>query len=252
MKNSILPTIRVSSCPESFSDEVSNRLFKLLEESCKSQESVSIALSGGKTPGPIYSRLGEKLRSDPLFFPRIRWFQTDERDVPSDHPDNNGGMILRNLFSRFPGQAAFFQVPTISETPDNVALGYEKTLREIINTRNAYIRLDLIILGMGEDGHIASLFPEEDWQRSDGRDFTYFQVKKLNSIRFSLSYPAILNSGKIVFILVGNKKGVVLRKILGENPPGTPAGMLASQKATEWWLDPQAASEISGFPISTL
>src|SRR4051812_8502729 len=123
----------------------------------------AICCSGGSTPKRLYERLAEPDVAARFPWPRVHWFWGDERFVPHNHPDSNYGMIHAALLSRAPVPPGnIHAVPTEGLTPEQAAGAYEQTLRNFCDTPRldtGQPMFDVVLLGIGEDGHTASLFP---------------------------------------------------------------------------------------------
>ena len=122
---------------------------------------MAVALSGGATPRPVYERLAAAPLSERLPWPRIHWFWGDERFVPPDHPDSNYRMVREALLSRVPVPPAnIHPVRTEGISPETAAAEYDAELRRFYHdARRADALFDVTLLGIGADGHTASLFP---------------------------------------------------------------------------------------------
>lgn len=168
---------------------------------------VQIGLSGGNTPRPIYERLANNNEID---FAKVVFFVVDERYVPISHPDSNIGMIEKSLINLLsPKPCDFFGFDT--------SLSWEKAAAEydILLHNKASNGLDLIILGMGNDGHTASLFPfspllaeRNHWAAQSETE--NFAIKK----RLTMTFPVILASKKILLLIRGSEKEASLRELI--------------------------------------
>ncbi|MBF0544583.1 MAG: 6-phosphogluconolactonase [Candidatus Riflebacteria bacterium] len=222
--------------------KAAEEIIRLLKIDYRQGNPVSIALSGGTTPKSVFQQLRSFLQNEPDLFPFIRWFQVDERNVPPEDEQSNQKLIRQNLFSdKIPHQYGLYFVSVNNLNPAATASEYEIVLQTNLQCNNQqHPMIDLVLLGVGEDGHTASLFPECDWQDSHGRIFREFWVEKLKTWRYSLTFDALLASKKIVFLATGSKKAKVLRKVLELRASDIPAGRLTILRDTEWWLDSEA------------
>jgi len=188
----------------------------------------SIALSGGSTPKPLYQLLGqsEELRAKP-----ITWVVVDERYVPIDHPDSNAGMIMKTLK---PERLLRFR--TELGDPVRTAEEFEREWRGL-----GLEHLDVILLGMGDDGHTASLFPGTDVLSVEDRIAAAVYVPKMNTWRVTLTRPVIRAAGLRVVLAAGANK----RPILEEVRAGAeyPIGIVTRGVETWWLVDRNAAPE---------
>ena len=200
----------------------------------------SIALSGGTTPPPLYALLGaDPIRSTLAPFP-IAWVVVDERYVPIDHPDSNAGMIEATLFAqgRCPGHT-FLRFRTELGDPEATARQFEADYLE-----QGVGDLDVVILGMGDDGHTASLFPGTSVLEVEDRIAAAVHVPRLDAWRVTLTKP-VLRAAKLRMVLAaGAKKRPVLDQIRAG--ASYPIAQVTDTGETWWFLDREAAGERSG------
>jgi 6-phosphogluconolactonase len=191
---------------------------------------VNIGLTGGSTPAAAY----ELLRSKSGWSEVDAWL-SDERWVGPDHERSNGAQAASLLMDHVPAR---FYRPSWGEdmTPDESAAAYERTLVDIYGGR----RPDLILLGMGSDGHVASLFPETDAIEETERLYVANHVPQLDEDRLTATYPLLWMARLIVVMVTGSSKAPALAECLQGDQPG---GMLGDGDATvEWHVDREAAS----------
>ena len=174
----------------------------------------SVSLAGGSTPRGLYSRLADDPSlSNQLAWDRIHFFWGDERHVPPDHPDSNYRMAFEAMLSKAPVPAE--NIHRIhSELPDanDAAREYEDELRRFF--KNEMPRFDLILLGMGPDGHTASLFPETEALNERSRWVVANRVEKFNTHRITLTPPVLNNAANVVFLVSGQEKSQTLKSVL--------------------------------------
>ena len=183
----------------------------------------SMALSGGKTPRALYETLSEGS------FDRIDWSRTflfwgDERFVPEDHPESNYRMAKESLLSRIPiPPGNVFPVPTGMRTVESSAIVYEKTVKGFFKGED-FPRFDLVLLGLGEDGHVASLFSGGAGMEETIRWVTSAEAPETYAVRqrITLTFPAINNARTVVMLVTGEKKREILGRVL-KNEGGYPA-----------------------------
>lgn len=196
-----------------------------------------IGLSGGSTPKEMYkvlgtTRLGERLRSR-----EVIWITEDERFVPPDHPESNAGMILETLFAAgLPAAHRFLRFRTELGDPAATALDFEREWREL-----KLENLDVVILGVGEDGHTASLFPGTDILEVSDRIAREVWVPRLNTWRLTLTLPVLRKTpAKYVLAAGASKREVLDRVKKGEDLPIT---RVTSGEGECWWLVDREAYE---------
>lgn len=172
----------------------------------------TIALSGGSTPRAVYERLARDAR---LPWPQIEFCFGDERAVPPDHPDSNARMAAQSLFAS--GRARPEQVHRIEAElpPAEAAARYETTLRAVFPGAGLPC-FDLMLLGLGPDGHTASLFPGTAALSETTRWVTDNWVAKLNTARITLTFPVLNASAEVLCVVSGAEKANALRDVLAD------------------------------------
>jgi 6-phosphogluconolactonase len=214
-----------------------------------SRGSFNVALAGGSTPKALYGLLV----NDPTLRSQVPWdkihlFFGDERHVAPDHPDSNFRMATEAMISKSPLKPE--QVTRIKgEYPDadQAALEYEKTLREYFKLRDGeYPRFDLVLAGMGNEGHTLSLFPGTKALHADGRIVVRNWVGKLYSERITLTAPAASNAAQIIFMVAGADKASALKAVLEGpfEPEQLPAQSLQPKNGKLLWLVDAAAGSM--------
>ena len=208
--------------------------------------SFDVALAGGSTPKALYSLLV----NDPALRSQIPWdkmhlFFGDERHVGPDHPDSNFRMATEAMISKSPLKPQ--QVTRIkgeySDTKQ-AALEYEQALREYFKLKDGeYPRFDLLLAGMGNEGHTLSLFPGTKALHADGRIVVRNWIGKLYTERITLTAPAASNSAEIIFMVTGADKAPALKAVLEGpfEPEQLPAQLLQPQNGKLLWLVDAAA-----------
>jgi len=196
----------------------SARLFAAKVEQAVAARGVArMAISGGSTPQAMF-----KLLADPAqpFLATIPWdklmlYWVDERCVPPDHPDSNYGVCRDLLLSKVPLPAANVFRMEGELPPEEAANRYESYLRNSMKLEGAESpSFDLLALGMGDDGHTASLFPHTEALHETGRIVVANRVPQKDTYRITLTYPVINHAAEVVFELEGPKKPDVLAEVL--------------------------------------
>ncbi len=208
--------------------------------------SFNVALAGGSTPKALYSLLVNDpgLRSQ-VPWDKIHLFFGDERHVAPDHPDSNFRMATEAMISKSPLKPE--QVTRIKgeyADADQAAREYEKALREYFQLKNGeYPRLDLVLAGMGNEGHTLSLFPGTKALHADGRLVVRNWIGKLCAERITLTAPVACNSAEIIFMVTGADKAPALKAVLEGpfEPEQLPAQLLQPQNGKLLWLVDAAA-----------
>lgn len=205
----------------------------------------SVALSGGSTPIPLYALLSSVEYRSKADWKRIHFFWCDERCVPKDHPDSNFKLAYDLLLSNLPvPEQNIHRIHGELEAADAAGL-YETELSNYFG-ESIYPTFDLIFLGVGSDGHTASIFPELNIEAFSSRKVIAVHVMKLNSNRVSLNLPVLNNAATIAFLATGKSKAPILREILENNNAAYPAAQVEPQSGNLFWfLDTDAASLLS-------
>jgi 6-phosphogluconolactonase len=208
-----------------------------------------VALSGGSTPRLLYGLLASDTFRSEVRWDGIHFFFGDERWVPHTHRDSNYKLAKDELFNKVDVNLEnVFPIPTEGLSPDEAAAQYEATLREVFGTREGEVpRFDLIFLGMGPDGHTASLFPHTDVLREEEKLVAATYVEKLTSHRITLTSVVLNAAAEVVFMVVGADKAPALNEVLkGEyNPEEYPSQLLRhAQGNVTWLVDAAAASQL--------
>jgi 6-phosphogluconolactonase len=213
-------------------------------ESCSGP--FSLALSGGSTPRGLHRRLGrESSAMSRVPWTDIHFFWGDERHVPPEHPQSNFRMAQETLFASAP-----IPVQNIhrvhAEAPD-AAVAAEKYERELIsffNLKNGQLpRLDCVLLGIGADGHTASLFPATNALKEKKRLVVANWVEKFQHHRITMTAPVLNHAAQVIFLVSGRQKAEVLKEILeGDYRPDLlPAQLIRPVHGKLLWLVDQAA-----------
>jgi 6-phosphogluconolactonase len=221
-------------------------LLAQLQANDRPQEHFTIALSGGSTPRAFHSVLVAPPYRDQVDWGSLEFFWGDERFAPPDDPESNYRMARETLLLKAPITSdQVHRVPTERGDPAMVAELYEADIRRDMNVLPGQLpRFDLILLGMGPDGHCASLFPHTDALRVRDRLVTANYVPKLDANRITLTVPVINNAAAAVFLVAGADKADALAAVLeGTHDPETyPSQLIAPEHGFLHWLVDRAAA----------
>jgi 6-phosphogluconolactonase len=228
---------------ESNAQALASRVARLIAARIASTEgSISLCLSGGTTPERTYEFLAQFLR-EPRHWQKVHLFWGDERFVPADHQDSNFRMARRALIDHVPIPAAqVHPIPTACGSPEMAALLYEAALREFYGSAALEPQrplFDLTLLGLGEDGHIASLFPGTR-ALNERHAWAAPVIGAKPEPRISLTFPAIEASQEILFIVSGTAKRDILARVLAGDEE-LPATRLATSGVIHIFADKAAA-----------
>ena len=205
----------------------------------------NVALSGGSTPKILYEKLMEHYR-DEIHWNYIDFFWSDERYVPFDHPDSNGGMAFANLLSPLGiDKSQYFPIPTSDNDPHRSAIQYEETIRRYFNAPAHIPSFDLVFLGMGNDGHTASLFPGSKALQETKKLVAANWVEKFEAWRITFTYQLLNKAKHVMFLVSGEDKAGVVKEIIKDGEKKYPAALVNPQDGQLLWLlDVAAAKEL--------
>jgi 6-phosphogluconolactonase len=203
----------------------------------------AVALSGGNTPRALYAALaGGEFRSR-IAWDRVHFFWGDERSVPADHPDSNYRMAYEALLSRVPAPAANIHRIETERGSAEAAAAYEALLRDFFAlSRGALPRFDLVFLGLGEEGHAASLFPGSAALEERERLVVAVYVDKLKTDRVTFTLPLLNSAAEVAFLVSGKSKAAAVKQTLrgGADLPAARVAPLNGRLL--WFLDKEAAA----------
>ena len=207
----------------------------------------TVALSGGSTPRALYSLLAldQTLRLG-VPWDKVFFFWGDERHVPPDHAESNYGMAYAQLLSKVPVPEVNVQ-RFLGEQPDAElsAQRYERELQAFFQLSPGQVpRFDLVLLGLGADGHTASLFPGTMAVKESQRLVSANWISELRSHRFTLTIPVFNNAACVIFLVTGADKAPALRSVLEDLPEAAPlpARLIRPQDGELVWLVDRAAA----------
>lgn len=241
--------LRLVADAEALAQAAAALFVQLTTEAAIARGRAFVALSGGSTP----KRMGELLASDP-YRERVPWekleiFWGDERWVPEASPESNAGVAKRTFLDQVPvPPAQVHPFPTTAADPAAAAAAYEQTLRDVLAQPTGVPVFDLILLGMGDDGHTASLFPGTGALGETEALAVANPVPKLDTVRLTLTYP-VLNAGRDVLFLIGGAgKAETLAAVLEgpKRPDELPSqGIKPTDGRLIWLVDAAAAAKLT-------
>ena len=241
--------IRVLTTPQELFAAAGDEVIRVANEAISTRGRFTIALSGGSTPKSLYNLLATNARTA-LSWEKMFFFWGDERHVPPTDPDSNYRMVQEAMLSKVPVPPAnVFRLAAENPDAEAVAKDYESTLRKFFSLEAGQIpAFDLILLGMGPDGHTASLFPGTDGLKVKSRLVIANWVEKLKTSRLSFTLPMLNGARYVTFLVSGTDKASALKNVLEENVPGEqyPAKLVnPSNGKLIWFIDRAAASQLS-------
>ena len=241
MASSTQLALHIADTPKELAHVAADIIVDLCHTAINEQGKFSLALSGGSTPSNLFNLL-----ATPEYSPKIPWekvlvYWVDERCVAPDHPESNYRVARTELLQKV--EATKFYRMKGELPPADAAMAYETLLKQHFDLAEGELpRFDCILLGMGSDGHVASLFPEEDGPLINNRLVVDQYVRKLKSARLTLTLPVINNARACVFMVQGAQKHSVLAKALDIlATPELPAHMVHPTNGQLIWVIDEAA-----------
>ncbi len=246
---SFKPEIQVLADSEELARTAAEKFVRLAREAIHARDFFTVGLSGGSTPRGLYSILAE----DASFRSRLPWekihfFWGDERHVPPEHPDSNYRMAKDTMLSKAPVPPGnVHRIRSENPDADRAAGEYEETLRTFFRLRIGEMpRFDLVLLGMGPDGHTASLFPGSRGLGEQKRMIVANWVEKLRDYRITMTLPLLNHAACVIFLVSGEEKAETLRAVLEGAPRREllPAQLVRPVSGRCLWLVDQAAARL--------
>lgn len=235
--------IHIYPTKSEFVTEVTKKIVESIKQAIDEKGISHIALAGGKTPREIYAHLAKKPYNSWINWPHVHIFWGDERTVPPNHPDSNFDMVKKALLAQISIPEENIHRIRGEIVPDEAAIEYTALLHQIIKGKPP--RFDLILLGVGEDGHTASLFPNskalDEFSQLVKAEF----ISKLNTWRVTLTLSVINAAKEIIFLVSGRDKADIVKRVIEAERPtkNLPATMVNPENGTlHWMLDAEAAS----------
>lgn len=237
------PDVRVNADVNELSLRAAEASVMTINGSVQTNGTCSVVLSGGNTPRTLYRMLSSQFR-DQIPWTKVHVFWGDERYVPPDDPKSNYRMATETLLDHVSCPAGnVHPMPTHLLDPDVAAGDYEKTLRTYFS--EAWPRFDLVLLGLGEEGHTASLFPGSPALEETRRWVVAVKAPSEPRLRLTLTLPALTEAANIYFLVAGSNKAQALYHVLtgSPDPKSYPAsGIRRAGGTVIWWVDREAAA----------
>ena len=221
-----------------------DHFIELANEAIKERGVFTVALSGGTTPKAIFELLSHPANATKIDWSKVKIFWSDERAVKPDHPDSNYHMAWTAGLKDLPiNPDNIFRMVAEDKAEEN-ASAYSDTIEKHVPD----CRFDLVMLGMGSDGHTASLFPHTKALDIVDRLTFAYEVPALKSMRMTLTFPAINNAHHIAIYLLGSSKAKMLAKVLKgpHHPNHYPAQNVGTPAAPSLWIADNLAAEEFG------
>lgn len=211
------------------------------KKAIRDHDAFYVALSGGSTPKAIFEQLTSLPYVEMIEWKKVHLFWSDERSVPAHHPDSNYHMAMQAGFLKMPIPSHQIHRMIAEKEIEKNALAYEKTLEQILGKRP----MDLIMLGMGEDGHTASLFPHTEGVHAIGRKIIANFIPQKNTWRMSMTFDYLNSSSQKVVYVLGESKAKTLSQALlfPRKTEEFPVLKVGTAKLPALWIVDEAAAK---------
>ncbi|MGH7429726.1 MAG: 6-phosphogluconolactonase [Candidatus Methylomirabilaceae bacterium] len=234
------------------SEEAAERFSSIAETAVARAGRFTVALAGGSTPRPVYARLATEPYRSRIPWRRTMFFWGDERCVPPDHPDSNYRMGEETLLRHLPvAPEGVYRMRGEDREPARAASSYEQLLRTAFQLGvGERPRFDLILLGMGADGHTASLFPGSPALAERAHLVAAPYVERLLAHRLTLTLPVLNAAAATLFLISGREKAEILRSVLDPSSSDNqlPARQICPPDGRLIWLVDQPAASLLDRP----
>jgi len=229
MPREVIPGVRVCPNPTEVARAAARLFVDYAWQSIARYGQFLVALSGGNTPRMMYELLASAEFRGQVDWAKVHIFWSDERAVPPDHAESNYGMARREMLIRVPvPESNVHRMEAEKPSIGRAAHEYEEILRKYLELdERGFPRFHMIFLGLGKDGHTASLFPGTRVPRQTSRWVSTPLVTKMNMRRMTLTLPVLDAALRVVFLVVGSEKAEILRAVLdGTSDPPYPAQLV--------------------------
>lgn len=238
--------LHISENKDSLSHELAAWIADDIQKVLSERDRYTFVLSGGSTPKELYKLLAAPPYHDQIKWEKVHFFFGDERYVPFDDERNNGKMAYETLLKHIavPKEQIHYMNTTIP--PEQSAQEYEKTLHQYFQEDSH--TFDLVLLGIGDDGHTLSLFPQTKVIHEEHNWVYAYFVDKLDMNRITLTPPVVNQASSVIFLAAGEKKSATLKEVIeGKyNPDIYPSQVI---KPTDgnliWFIDKSAAEQLN-------
>ena len=219
---------------EAFSNQIVKILIRIIYDCLNARRECSIAISGGSTPIPVFEILANKYHQNNFDWSNVHIYFIDERCVPKDHPDNN----FKSCYDIWLKHCPKIHCHRIEAwlDPMDAALKYEEEITSFLDKNNGIPQFDLIFMGIGDDGHIASLFPDYDFEKDNNYFVENVYVKSKSMYRVTMTLPILNNAKNRIIGIVGEKKKKIFSDLVSSDFKDYPIARLLSSSANDTWV----------------
>lgn len=256
IRSQVKPEIRVFVDPEALTQAAAAEFMQQANQAIQSRGQFTIALSGGSTPKSLYALLATRPWRNQIPWNQVHLFWGDERHVLPSNPSSNFRMTQERLLFQVPiPQKNVHRIKAENPDAKAAAAEYEQDLKQSFCLgEHQFPRFDLVLLGMGSNGHTASLFPGTDAVHEQTHLAVASWVEELNSDRITLTPPVLNNAACVIFFVTGSEKATMLKTVLEGvyQPDRLPAQIIRPTRGkVVWMIDQAAASSLSTAGLST-
>jgi 6-phosphogluconolactonase len=236
----------VEPTPLDASTKAAEILKECITQAIDQHGQANVVLAGGTTPRSAYQRLAEQAAYDNVNWSQVSFFIGDERDVPQDDVESNYGTAQRTLMDHLPiDWSKVHPMRADAEDLDAAAAEYEQTVRQHVPAGPEGIpQFDLIMLGMGGDGHTASLFPDSSALDEWDKLITAVHVPVLGRHRMTMTFPLINAARNILMLITGDDKAKAVHDVFQQRDPSLPASRLEVKHGTIHVVLDEAAARL--------
>jgi len=238
--------IHIAKNANQLSEDLAAWIGNYITEVLTKKERFTFVLSGGSTPKRLYSILSATPYKETIAWERIHFFWGDERAVPYADDRNNAKMCYEELLSKVPVLEQNIHVMRTDISPEESVKAYEAVLDEYL--KGSETSFDLVLLGMGDDGHTLSLFPGTEVIHEKDHNVAAFFLAAQDMYRITLTAPIVNDSACVVFMAVGNGKAETLKNVLEgkRNVDQFPSQIINPEKGQLHWFVDEAAAALLG------
>jgi 6-phosphogluconolactonase len=244
VKSRLNKIVKIFPNPLALAETFAGELAEMVIESAKRKRSSTIALSGGSTPELLFSVLGEHYNNS-IPWKYVHFFWGDERCVSQDDKESNYGMTKRYLLDKIDIPSSNIHRIRGEDDPEKEVLRYSDEINDFVSKKDGIPIFDLVILGLGEDGHTASIFPNQKILLNAEQICAIAIHSGSGQKRITLTGRIICNAAFVVFMVTGKKKAEVVEKILKDKNGSEyyPASHIVTDNGIlQWLLDADAGS----------
>jgi 6-phosphogluconolactonase len=241
---SCTPELRVLESSGALFQAAAVEFSSLAADTIRARGKFCVALSGGSTPRSLYSLLAERFQQS-ISWQKIYFFFGDERNAPPDHPDSNYRMAYEALLSKVPVSAENVFRIQAEKDAEVAAREYEQTLRSFFHLQaSEFPRFDLVLLGIGPDGHAASLFPGSAALDEMHRLVVANWVDKFKTYRITLTFPVLNRARCVMFLASGADKASILHEVFENRNANLPSQRVCPAEGRLVWMVDSAAANL--------